>query len=184
VQGELRRLQVHAAVGDLQVPQRSPHARQDEGVATIEAVDAHSPEARALVQTYLDEIGVMFPDGLDPARSVTAEPYELSPPRGTFLVVRDDDGTAIGCGGLKMLDPQTAEVKRIWLAPAARGRGLGAALLEALEHAARALGAIEGRLDTNAKFESALALFHGHGWREVPPYNSNAYATHWFAKSL
>jgi GNAT superfamily N-acetyltransferase len=153
-------------------------------VVRIEAVDAHSAEALALVQTYLAEISVMFPDGLDPDRSVTAEPDELSPPHGAFLIVRDDDGAAIGCGGLKLLDPQTAEVKRMWLAPAARGRGLGGAMLEALEHAAGELGATEGRLDTNARFESALALFRGHGWREVPPYNRNAYATHWFAKSL
>jgi GNAT superfamily N-acetyltransferase len=153
-------------------------------VVRIEAVDAAGDEALALVQTYLDEIDALFPHELDPALSVTAEPNEMTPPRGAFLVVRDDDGTAIGCGGVKLLDPQTAEVKRMWLAPPARGRGLGAALLAAIEDAARDLGASEGRLDTNIRFESALALFRRHGWREVPPYNRNAYATHWFAKSL
>ena len=153
-------------------------------VMRVEVVDAHSAEARALVQTYLDEIGDMFPDGLDPAQSVSAEPDELTPPKGAFLVVRDDDGTAIGCGGVKLLDPHTAELKRIWLAPAARGRGLAARLLAALEQAARDLGATDGRLDTNVKFASALALFRAHGWQEVEPYNRNAYATHWFAKAL
>ena len=154
------------------------------GVARIERVDAHSAEALALVQAYLDEIDPMFPDGLDPTQSVTAEPDELTPPHGAFLVARDADGTAIGCGGVKLLDPQTAELKRIWLAPSARGRGLGAELLAALEDAARELGATQGRLDTNAKFESALAMFRTHGWSEVPAYNGNAYATHWFAKTL
>jgi len=153
-------------------------------VASIEAVDAHSVEARALVQAYLDEIDALFPHHLDPALSVSAEPAEMSPPHGAFLVVRDDDATAIGCGGVKLLDSQTAELKRIWLSPTARGRGLAADLLAALEQAARELGAVEARLDTNAKFEAALSLFRKHGWEEVPPYNRNAYATHWFAKSL
>lgn len=152
-------------------------------MARVEPVDAHSAEALALVQDYLDEIGPMFPDGLDPAQSVTAEPDEMTPPRGAFLVVRDDDGTAIGCGGVKLLDTRTAELKRIWLAPRARGCGLGAVLLAALEDAARDLGATVGRLDTNAKFGSALAMFRAHGWQEVEPYNRNAYATHWFGKS-
>ena len=53
-----------------------------------------------------------------------------------------------------------------------------------LEDAARDLGATEGRLDTNVEFGTALAMFRAHGWREVEPYNRNAYATHWFAKSL
>jgi len=150
----------------------------------VEAADAHGAEALTLVQTYLHEIEALFPHELDPALSVTAEPDEMSPPHGAFLVVRDDDGTAIGCGGVKLLDAATAELKRIWLAPAARGRGLAAALLAELEDAARELGATHGRLDTNEKFGAALALFRRHGWQEIPPYNRNAYATHWFAKTL
>ena len=150
----------------------------------IEAVDARSAEAQGLVASYVAEIAATFPGGFDPAASVSADPEELSPPHGAFLVVRDDDGTAIGCGGVKLLDPQTAEIKRMWLAPSSRGRGLGRSLLAALEDAARELGATEGRLDTNAHLESALELYRRHGWQEVAPYNDNAYATHWFAKSL
>jgi GNAT superfamily N-acetyltransferase len=150
----------------------------------IEAADARSDEARALVASYVAEVAASFPGGFNPDASVSADPEELTPPRGAFLVVRDDDATAIGCGGVKLLDAQTAEIKRMWLAPAARGRGLGRSLLAALEQAARDLGATEGRLDTNAQLESALALYRRHGWGEVSAYNDNAYATHWFAKSL
>jgi GNAT superfamily N-acetyltransferase len=150
----------------------------------IEAVDARSDEAQALVAAYVAEIAATFPGGFDPAASVSADPGELTPPHGTFLVVRDRDGTAIGCGGVKLLDPGTAEVKRMWLAPAARGRGVGRALLVALEDAARTLGATEGRLDTTADLTAAIALYRRTGWVEVPPYNDNAYATHWFAKRL
>jgi GNAT superfamily N-acetyltransferase len=155
----------------------------------VEAVDAAGDEAQRLVQAYVEEIAATFPQGFDPAASVSADADELSPPRGAFLVVRDADGTAIGCGGVKLLDPPTAErpraeIKRMWLAPTARGRGAGRALLAALEDAARELGATEGRLDTNGLLAAAVALYRNAGWHEVPPYNDNAYATHWFAKRL
>ena len=150
----------------------------------VEAVDAASDEAQALVAAYVAEIAATFPGGFDPTASVSAEPDELSPPHGVFLVVRDDDGTAIGCGGVKLLDQDTAEIKRMWLAPAARGRKLGRLLLEALEDAARRLGATEGRLDTNDTLQAALALYERAGWQPVEPYNDNVYATHWFRKTL
>src|SRR3954451_1325279 len=95
----------------------------------VEAVDAHGAEALTLVQTYLHEIEALFPHELDPALSVTAEPDEMSPPHGAFLVVRDEDGTAFGCVGGKLLDASAPELKRIWPARAARDSGLAAALL-------------------------------------------------------
>jgi GNAT superfamily N-acetyltransferase len=153
-------------------------------VATIEAADASSDEAVRLVQAYVDEIAATFPGGFDPDASVSADPAEMTPPRGCFLVVRDGGGAAIGCGGVKLLDAHTAEIKRMWLAPTARGHGLGARLLAALEQAARDLGADQGRLDTNGQLEAAIALYRRNGWRDVAPYNDNAYATHWFAKEL
>jgi GNAT superfamily N-acetyltransferase len=151
----------------------------------IEPADASSEEAQALLAAYFAELAGTFPDGFDPgAGSASADPDEVRPPRGSFLVVRDDDGAAIGCGAVKVLDPTRAEIKRMWLHSSTRGRGLGALLLDALEGAARELGATEGVLDTNATLEAALALYRLHGWREVPAYNDNPYATHWFAKEL
>jgi GNAT superfamily N-acetyltransferase len=150
----------------------------------IDRVPATSVEARVLVALYVAEIAATFPTGFDPAASVSADPDELTPPHGAFLVVRGDDGNAIGCGGVKLLDPTTAEVKRMWLDPAARGQGAGRALLTALEDAARELGATRACLDTNALLESALALYRKAGWSEIQRYNDNAYATHWFEKSL
>jgi GNAT superfamily N-acetyltransferase len=147
-------------------------------------VAAGSVEARVLVALYMDEIARTFPDGFDPEASVPVEPAEFSPPRGAFLVVRADDGNAIGCGGVRLLDPQTAEIKRMWVDPAARGQGAGRVLLTALEDAARDLGATRACLDTNELLVSALALYRGAGWAEVPAYNDNAYATHWLDKQL
>lgn len=150
----------------------------------IEPVSAASVEARVLVALYVDEIAAAFPAGFDPKASVSADPDELTPPNGNFLVVRADDGNPVGCGALKLLDPHTAEIKRMWLAPEVRGQGIGRQLLEALETTARDLGATQAKLDTNETLEAALTLYRKSGWEEVAPYNDNAYATHWFAKQL
>jgi GNAT superfamily N-acetyltransferase len=151
----------------------------------IEPEVASSEESQALLAQYFAELERTFPEGFDPeAGSTTADPAELSPPRGAFLVMREADATSVGCGGVKLLDVQRAEIKRMWLHPSTRGRGLGAVLLDALEDAARELGATEAVLDTNATLEAAVGLYRRHGWREVPAYNDNPYATHWFAKTL
>lgn len=150
----------------------------------IEAAAAASVEARVLVALYLDEIAAAFPAGFDPKASVSADPDELTPPRGAFLVVRADDGNPIGCGAVKLLDPQTAEIKRMWLSPEARGQGIGRRLLDALENEARTLGATQGRLDTNDLLDAAMTLYRKNGWEEMPAYNDNVYATHWFGKQL
>lgn len=149
---------------------------------SIERLAPGSAEAAALLATYRAELSAVF--GLDPTVAVSADPDELTPPRGDFLVVRDDDGTAIGCGGVKLVAPDTAEIKRMWVSPAARGRGLGSALLAALEAAARDLGAARAVLDTHADLAPALRLYARGGWSEVEAYNDNPYATHWFAKQL
>lgn len=148
----------------------------------IEPVDARSPQARELVASYLAEIQKTF--GYDTTRAVPVTDEDFDPPNGTFLVVRDDRGIAVGCGAVRLVDAGTAEVKRMWVSPSMRGRGAGWALLEALEAAAVELGARIGVLDTNATLTSALALYRAAGWQEVPPYNDNAEATHWFRKDL
>jgi GNAT superfamily N-acetyltransferase len=149
---------------------------------SVEAVDARSDEARALVASYIAEIEKTF--GYDSTRAVPVTDEDFDPPTGQFLVVRDERGAAVGCGAVRLLDPATAEVKRMWVSPTMRGRGAGWALLQALESAAVALGATKGVLDTNVTLTSALALYRANGWHEVPAYNENPEATHWFAKDL
>ena len=150
----------------------------------VERVDPGGPEAVALVTAYVEEIATTFPSGFDPAASVSADPDELRPPRGAFLVVRDEAGAGVGCGGVKLIAPTVAEVKRMWVSPELRGRGIGRLLLDALEAAARELGAEEGRLDTNGMLTAAIGLYESAGWVRVAPYNDNGYATHWYAKSF
>jgi putative acetyltransferase len=91
-----------------------------------------------------------------------------------FLVARDDDGVPVGCGALRRLDEQSVEIKRMYVRPEARGRGLGAALLRALEDEAARLGAVRLRLETGARQPEAVALNEGAGYRRVPCYGPYA----------
>jgi GNAT superfamily N-acetyltransferase len=148
----------------------------------IEPADSLSKEAASLVASYLAEIKAAF--GYSPQDDAPAEMEDFTAPQGRFFVVRDETGTATGCGAVRLLDPDTAEVKRMWLHPSMRGRGAGWKLLQTLENEAIRLGARRGVLDTNATLTSALALYRAAGWHEVPQYNENNQATHWFAKDL
>jgi GNAT superfamily N-acetyltransferase len=154
----------------------------DDGRLIIEPADAHSAEVEGLLAAYFADLLAVF--GHDPSNAVPTVAEDFTAPDGTFLVVRNQDGTAMGCGAVRLLDPATAEIKRMWLHPSMRGRGAGAALLAALEAAALELGASRGVLDTNAELVTAIALYRRSGWVEVPPYNANREATHWFAKDL
>jgi GNAT superfamily N-acetyltransferase len=95
------------------------------------------------------------------------DPDEVAQGRGVFLVIYQDD-VPLGCGALRIIDPQTAELKRMYVSPAARGRGLGRRLVAALEHEARALGVRRLVLETGVRQEAALALYRATGFRPIP----------------
>jgi GNAT superfamily N-acetyltransferase len=137
------------------------------------------PDAAAL----LDEYFAMREHGMSGYRIVHPDPAVFAEPAGVFLVAVVDD-QAVGCGGIRMLDPRRAEVKHLYVRPSTRGTGLGRALLEELERRASVLGATEVVLDTNARLEAAQGLYRSAGYAEVDPYNDNPNATHWFRKAL
>lgn len=147
----------------------------------VEPAAPDSREARACIAAYLAELDVLFEDGFDPSRSVSADPRELVPPSGMFVLARLD-GEAIGCGALKITGADTGEIKRMWVAPSARGLGVAARLLQALEARAAAFGLDRLQLDTNRALTAARALYARHGYTEIPAYNDNPYAHHWFEK--
>jgi len=143
---------------------------------------ADGDDAKALLAAYFEELRTHMPD-FDPARSVSASAEEMAAPRGAFVVVRSR-GAAIGCGGVKTQAQGVGEIKRMYLAPDARGRGLGADLLEALEDRARALGMRRLVLDTSKDLLPAERLYRSAGYDEVEAYNDNPFATRWFGKVL
>lgn len=152
------------------------------GQVRIAPADPEEPGARWCLESYVAELDERFPTGFDPGASISATPEELRPPRGLLLVARLR-GEPVGCGALKH-GPEATEVKRMWVAPTARGLGLGRRLLAALEDHAARLGATTLRLETNRTLTEAIALYRSAGYREVAPFNDEPYAHHWFEKHL
>lgn len=108
---------------------------------------------------------------------------ELGPPTGTYLVGWRD-GEAVAGGGLRLLEPGLGEIKRMYVVPTSRSRGVARRLLWALEEAARRRGLERVRLDTGPKQPHAQALYRSAGYREIPPYNDNGRASFWGEKHL
>jgi ribosomal protein S18 acetylase RimI-like enzyme len=149
----------------------------------ISVRDPADPAARACVRAYVDELGRRFDTGFEPARSLPAADQDMIPPAGVFLVATLHS-EAVGCGGLKFHDGAPAEVKRMWVAPAARGLGLGRRLLSELESHAAAYGVTVLRLETNGTLAEAISLYRSSGYREVAAFSDEPYAHHWFEKTL
>lgn len=139
--------------------------------------------AVALLERYHRELDARFPDGFDRARGSAAPSAELVAPRGLLLLAWQGQ-QAVGCGAVRRLDADTAEIKRMWVEPAARGQGIGRSLLAALEAGAVELGCRTVRLDTAASLTEALAMYEAAGYVEIPAYNENPYAAHWLEKRL
>ncbi len=144
------------------------------------------PVPARLLRDYFAERAAGFPTpgGYRPA---SPDPAVFAPPDGAFLLLEDDAGP-LGCGGVRSLPPTAAgprmEVKHLYVVPAARGRGLGRALLTELERIARAGGAASLVLDTNRSLEAAGGLYRAMGFASVPAYNDNPNATDWYGKAL
>jgi len=143
---------------------------------------ADGADASSLLTRYREELRQTL--GLDEVPNSPASPDELSPPAGGFVVVRDESGAALACGGFRLLEPGVCEVKHMFVVPDARGRGIGRLLLDRIERAARAAGYTEARLDTAAPLTAAIALYRASGWQPIPPYNDNPLSAHWLQKSL
>ncbi len=147
----------------------------------FERSDPAGGAARECLAQYYAELQRRFDGGFDPARALPAEGEEMVPPCGAFVVGWIDD-QPVACGGVKTLAPGTGYIKRMWVSGAERGLGLGRRILGALEAEARALGFTRVCLETNRALTEAIALYRSCGYREVPRFNDEPYADHWFEK--
>ncbi|MFF3763561.1 GNAT family N-acetyltransferase [Streptomyces sp. NPDC001922] len=153
------------------------------GTVVLDPVDPDCPDARTCLHAYYSELQERFDTGFDSERSLLPDPGELRPPRGLFLVARLH-GEPIGCAGLKLPPGAPAEIKRMWVAPRARGLGLGRRFLAELEARAAGHGRDRLRLDTNKALAAAIGLYHSFGFEEVEPFNDEPYAHFWFEKRI
>ena len=153
------------------------------GMVAVAIEDPTSAAARFCIDSYVAELDSRFDAGFDPSRSISADAEELSEPAGLLLVARLR-GEPIGCGALKLHDGGPAEIKRMWVAPAARGLGVGRRILAELEDHARRRGVAVVRLETNKALREAGRLYRSTGFAEVEAFNDEPYAHHWFEKRL
>ncbi|MER0445380.1 GNAT family N-acetyltransferase [Streptomyces sp. Edi4] len=164
-------------------------------IMTAERPD--TPDASLLRRDYYDEVASRWYGR--PATEAEIEQGltddgagQLALPTGDFVVGRYE-GRPAACGGVLLCSPApvidgtspaTAELTRIYVRPFARGTGGGGALLNALEDAARRLGARRLALDTRHDLVEARGLYAKHGYREVAPYGEGPFRERWFAKEL
>lgn len=150
----------------------------------ISVVDPASPPARWALTEYFTELDRRFIGGFDIAAALAEPPDGLAAPNGRFLLALTADDTVAACGGIVFLDDEVGEIKRMWVHPDQRGRGLAGRLLARLEAEIAATGRTRVVLDTNGVLAEAIAMYGRHGYVPIERYNDNPYAQHWFAKDL
>jgi len=149
----------------------------------IREVDPTHPDARQCFRAYFAELDARSDSGFDPDAGVSAEPHELTPPAGCLLIAYLH-AEPIGCGAVKHHPGEPSEIKRMWVSGSARGLGIGRRMLHELEARVAASGAAVARLETNRALVEAIALYRSAGYREVPAFNDEPFADHWFEKNL
>ncbi len=153
------------------------------GRISIEEVDPRGEQARYCLGEYYGELSRRFKGGFEVSLSRDPEAADMMAPRGAFFVAMSD-GLPLGCVGLKGDGSELAEVKRLWVAPFARGLGVGRTLMEAAESAAQKRSVKTLRLDTNSALAEAQQLYRSTGWIEIGRFNDDPYPDLFFEKQL
>ena len=149
----------------------------------IRQVDPTAADARECLRSYFAELERRSSAPFDPDVGATAKPHEIRPPAGLFLVAYLRDAP-IGCGALKHFADGVSDIKRMWVAEPARGLGIGRRVLAELEARAVQRGTSLVRLETSRLLTEAIALYVSAGYVEVPAFNDEPFADHWFEKRL
>ena len=160
------------------------HARDPTfSVMEFRAENAAEPPASDLIAAMVEEMLPLY-GRLDRPGMPVAGPEQFAARSGGTFLVGYDEGRAVCGGGLKRLGDDVVEIKRMYVVPEARGRGVAGELLRALEDAARALGYARARLDTGPKQPHAERLYREAGYAEIENFNANPEASFWGEKPL
>ncbi|WP_114285734.1 bifunctional helix-turn-helix transcriptional regulator/GNAT family N-acetyltransferase [Candidatus Halocynthiibacter alkanivorans] len=150
---------------------------------TFEEVQYTSEIVAKCLSAFAAELSKRLNSGFDLENSGDPELSQMQHPHGTFVVAKLGD-MPLGCVGIKGNGTSVAEVKRMWIAPAARGLGLARRLMVTAEDAARALSITTLRLDTNRILFEAVSLYQNMGWLEIDRFNDDPYPDIFFEKKL
>ena len=157
----------------------------DTSDVAFKRVSPLSPDSQRLLAAFAREADVRQgsegdeESGAGPASLATG----LTPPNGRFVVVRVG-GAAVGCGGVRVVAPAVAELKRMYIEPDRRRRGLGRLLLARLEEEARDLGCSLVRLDASPHSFEAIALYRSAGYTDALPFTDTPGVAAWLEKPL
>jgi GNAT superfamily N-acetyltransferase len=141
----------------------------------IRREDIVSPVAQQLISALNAELDERYPE--EGANHFDLAVEEIAEGRGAFLVAFVDDDP-VGCGAVRRISPTTFEIKRMFVVPSARGRGVGRRILDELQSIARQLGAARLVLETGVRQPEALALYTGAGFTTIPLFGSYADTPH------
>jgi putative acetyltransferase len=152
----------------------------------VDPEDPHSPVARALIAQLSRELAERYPEDVGGGAG-NFMPEDATVPRSIFLVAWFGSDAA-GCGALRPFDAAagTAEIKRMFVAPKARGKGIGREILRELEKHARGFGYTPLCLETGVRQPEAMALYEKSGFTPIPkypPYENNPHSV-CFAKTI
>ena len=155
----------------------------------LQVLDPGSDRARAVLRTAMADLASSYygraaTDAEVDAALAEESGDDLALPDGLLVIATDADGATLGCAGLRLLEGPVAEVKKVYVAPTARGRRLGQRLIAEVERLARLHGRTRVRLDTRADLVAARRLYSRLGYDEVEAFNTGPYAERWFAKNL
>jgi GNAT superfamily N-acetyltransferase len=154
------------------------------GAVDIRRRTLASPDAVRLIAALNAELQALFPEAGATHFSITHAQVEAD--AGAFLIAYLDD-VAVGCGAVRRLEGTTAELKRMYVDPAVRGRGIGRALVQALEREAGRLGMTKVVLETGTRLAPAVGLYEAMGYERIPlfgEYLASPQTSVCFGKSL
>lgn len=133
---------------------------------SLRAVPFDQPDARTLVAEFYVEQLTRY-EQADPPDD---DPHDYAPPQGLFLLLFID-GRPAGCGGYRVRDAVTGEIKRLYVRPGHRGHGYGRRILTALEQHGRETRVASLLLETGVRNTAAISLFHSAGFIPAPSYD-------------